>query len=201
MLAHFSLSWPPQASLSSLLAPLNLSERTFIDFFGFSEPQSPSRTSKINEKPLVFLGFLLFSHIAQDGKKSYQKATESLPGNALTCQILSKILPKRLKIVPRHLQNAPPGLPDDPRHIPGRTKTTPDTAKLSNIPARPLQSSIFERPGGRKLRFSLDFSKLASHSALQASKHPRWGRRNARSVPPPHRGGRRVLDSKSAVLA
>ena len=61
---------------------------------------------------------------------------------------------------------------------------------------RPLQSSIFERLRDQKLRFHVDFSKLPSDSA-QASKHPRWGRRNARSVPPPHRRWRRVLNPKS----
>ena len=32
---------------------------------------------------------------------------------------------------------------------------------------------------------------------LEASEHPMWGRRNARSVPPPHRRWRRVLNPKS----
>ena len=35
---------------------------------------------------------------------------------------------------------------------------------------------------------------------LKPSKHPVWGWRNARSVPPPHRRWRRVLDSKSTWL-
>ena len=35
-----------------------------IVFFLLLEPQNPPRASKINEKPLIFLGFLLFSHIA-----------------------------------------------------------------------------------------------------------------------------------------
>ena len=38
---------------------------------------------------------------------------------------------------------------------------------------------------------------MARNWPPKVSKHPMWGRRNARSVPPPHRRWRRVLDSKS----
>ena len=55
------LSWPVLASFWALL---NLSNPIFIDFLQFFEPPSPPRTWKINEKPLIFLGFSLFSYVA-----------------------------------------------------------------------------------------------------------------------------------------
>ena len=78
-----SLSWP---LLLSLLAPLSLSEPTFFDFFRFSKRQNPPGTLKINEKPLVFLVFLLFSQVAQNCKdpskmcpKGSQEASKTPP--------------------------------------------------------------------------------------------------------------------------
>ena len=75
LLASLGLS---QCHFWHLLAPLSLSERIFVDFERYSEPQNSPGTSKINEKPLVFLGFWLFLHFAQDGRKSSKMLPESL---------------------------------------------------------------------------------------------------------------------------
>ena len=43
--------------LASFLASLSLSYRVLIEFLQFSKPLTPPGTSKIHEKPLVFLCF------------------------------------------------------------------------------------------------------------------------------------------------
>ena len=77
-LRSLSLSWP---LLASFLASLSLSEPTFIVLEGFSEPPNPPGTSKINKKQFVFLRFLLFSHVAQENRKSSEKAFKMVPGS------------------------------------------------------------------------------------------------------------------------
>ena len=137
-------------------------------------PSNLPETTKINEKPLVFLCFLLLSHIAQDGIKT----SENTP----------RKLPRSLQDSPKPLQDPPKTLQDGPKTPPrrspdalkrsqgafqtrpGRTRIAPDIPKPSNTPPRPLQSSIFEGLGDPKLRFYLDFLKLPSDSLLEASK-------------------------------
>ena len=86
MLIHFSIFEDPMASLSLswpllmlFLASLSLTEPTFFDFLESPEPQNPPRTSKINEKPMVFRGVRLFSFLAQDCRKSFEKTPKMLP--------------------------------------------------------------------------------------------------------------------------
>ena len=105
----------PSCLLGPFFTSLNLSKPIFIDLFLFFEPQSPPKTSKINEKPLVFIGFLLFSHFAQDARKSSKDTPKMLPGSPKTPQNPSKTLPRRLKMAPRYLQDAPKTLQDAPK--------------------------------------------------------------------------------------
>ena len=118
-----------------------------MDFFGFSEPQNPPGTSKINEKPLVFLGFSLFSHIAQDGRKSFENVPKMFPG--------------RLQGSPRPFSDPPDMLQDGPKMAPGRALTLQDAPKKCprrihdtsrwpkadqcpfQTPTRPLPNTIF----------------------------------------------------------
>ena len=65
--------------LAAFAVSLSRSWHLFIDFFNIFDPPNAPGTSKINEKPLVFLGFLLFSHIAQADRKSAKNASSVTP--------------------------------------------------------------------------------------------------------------------------
>ena len=116
----------------------------------------------------------ILQRYSQNVPRKPQDSPESLQDPPKTPQDGPKIPARRTQDAPRRTQNAFQARP-------ARTKTAQDTSKPSNMRLRPLQSSIFERLRGQQLRFHVDFSKLPSDSA-QAPKHPRWGRRNARSV-------------------
>ena len=107
-----------------------------------------------------------------DAAKASQEPAKSLPRH-------SKMTSKRLQDARRHSQTHRKHAPDTPKmcqDCPGRHKTS---QRLPQGPPRPLQSSIFDGLGNLKLQF---FDYFPEHPALQASKHPRWGRRNVRSV-------------------
>ena len=101
-------------------------------------PNSP-RTSKINEKPLVFLRFLLFSPIAQNGKnikKCCQNGPKPFQDPPMTAprrlQNASRHPQRRLKTLQRRFHGAPTHLEDAPIHFqeaPRRLR------EASNIPA------------------------------------------------------------------
>ena len=103
--------------------------------------------------------------------------------------ISSKILPRHPKMAPRRLKMPPRRLQDPlwhsrthPRHAPDAPKTRQDYPRHFRTPQKRLQ----DLSKARFLRvWELKNSQALihrSHSALQASKHPSWGRRNARSV-------------------
>ena len=58
-----SVPVPLLASFLTFLTSLSFSERICIDLLKFFELWNPPGTSKINENPLVFLGFSLFLYI------------------------------------------------------------------------------------------------------------------------------------------
>ena len=161
LLASLGLS---QCHFWHLLAPLSLSERIFVDFEKYSEPQNSPGTSKINEKPLVFLGFLLFPFFVQDDRKASKNDPRKPPRLPQTpSQILpkhSKMAPTRPKMAPRRLlalQDAPKARPRCAQDAPRLPKTRQDYPKK---PPRPLQNSIFEGLGKVLGGFWDDFSKI-----------------------------------------
>ena len=139
-----------------------------MDFYGFSEPQGVPGTSKINEKPKVFVCFLLLSHVALDNKKSTKNVLKSFQGSF---QDSPKSFQDQLKTHQDGPKTPPRRSLDAPRCIPGapgRTKTAPDTCKPTNMPHRPFQNSIFERPGGQNLKVLPKFlARLLDPKRLQ----------------------------------
>lgn len=151
-----SLSWPLCFQVLSI-------------FQFFQTPESPG-TSKINEKPKVFFGFLVFSRIAQDDRKSFENApemvTESLQDS-----------PKPFPNPSKTLQDGPKTPPTRPLALQGARKARPscaqDAPKLPQIPhespktpSRPFQSLIFDSLGNSKLQFFDDFSDYLILQAL-----------------------------------
>ena len=123
----------------------------------------------INEQPLVFLCFLLFSYIAQDSGKSFKNAPkmvpESLQESPKPFQDPSKTPQDSPKTPPRRLltfQDAPKARSRRAQDAP-RLPKTPQESPIT--PPRPLQSSFFERLGGPEMRFCIGFSKLPSPPA------------------------------------
>ena len=147
LLASLGLS---QCHFWHLLAALSLSERIFVDFERFSKPQNLPRTSKINKKPLVFLGFLLFSCFAQDDRKSSKNAPRKLPRLPQTPPKSSQNILKWHRRAPKWLQDAFWHSRTPPRHAPGAPKTRQDCprhVRTTKKPPRPPQNSIFEGLG------------------------------------------------------
>ena len=101
---------------------------------------------------------------------------------------LKQHLPRSLQDSPKLLQDPPKTVQNGPKTPPRRSpdalkrsqgafqtrprriRIAPDIPKPSNMPPRPLQTSIFEGLGCPKLRFYFDFLKLPSDSLLEASK-------------------------------
>ena len=139
-LRSLSLSWP---LLASFLASLSLSEPTFIVSERFSEPPNPPRTSKIKKKQLVFLSFLLFSDVAQENRKSSEKASKMMPGS-----FQDSLKP---------FQGPPKTPQDSPKTPPRRPLMLQDTANACYRRAKTAQHTLRLRKNVPKTSPKLDF--------------------------------------------
>ena len=155
LLASLGLS---QCHFWHLLAPLSLSERIFVDFERYSEPQNSPGTSKINEKPMVFLGFLLFPFFVQDDRKAAKndprkppRLPQTPPKSSQNILKWHRRAPKWLQDAfwhsrthPRHAPDAPKTRQDCPRHVRTTQKSFQDLSKIRFLRVWGLKNKYFE---------------------------------------------------------